>query len=269
MINAFIEIIRDNMRSFSVTLSVAWFQLQRDNKTTDLGWFWAIMKPILYVLMFYGALTLGFRNAKAIDGIYCSYFVWLTAGLVPWFYLSPQILGGASCFRRQRRLFKRTDFPIAAIPMIGVVKSLFVHSILMVLLVIFVMLSGVHPSLCWLQIPFYMLLMVVFSYFWSFTFGLLGLLSGDLISFIKAIQPAFFWLSGIFFNSRARKSHQLFFFCNPITFIVEGYRNCLCYNMWFWEEPLRFKVFLVVLLFFMLSTTILYKRLKPYIYELS
>ena len=269
MLSTFLEIIRDNIRNLPVTLSVAWFQLQREHKTTDLGWFWAIVKPILYVCMFYAAISLGFKHAKSIDGIYCSYFVWLTSGLVPWFYLSPQILGGASCFRRQRRLFKRTNFPIAAIPMIGVVKALFVHCILIVMLLVFAMLNGVRPSLCWLQLPFYMILMIIFCYFWCFTFGLLGLLSGDFISFIKSIRPAFFWLSGIFFNSRARKNHQMFFICNPITCIVEGYRNCICYNMWFWEEPLRFKALLCLLLLFMLTTVILYKRLGRYVYELS
>ena len=32
---------------------------------------------------------------------------------------------------------------------------------------------------------------------------------------------------------------------NPVTYIVNGYRNCLINKVWFWEQPKRFVYFLI------------------------
>ena len=267
MIHTFLDIVQVNIRRFPITCSYAWFQLQKENKNTDLGWFWAIAKPIFYMLMFYVAITLGFRQAKNIEGMDCPYFVWLAAGLCAWFYLQSQIMGGANSFRRYRGLYKNSSFPTETIPMIVVVKAFFIHLILLCILMVFVMFNGVRPSVYWLQLPIYMILMLCFCFLWGFVGGLLGLLSGDFLSLMRSIQPAFFWLSGIFFNSRTRV--RLFFHLNPITFIVEGYRNCFCFKQWIWEEPDRIKYFAIELLVLFVSALLLYKRLKPSLYEIA
>ena len=79
---------------------------------------------------------------------------------------------------------------------------------------------------------------------------------------LKAVNPAFFWLSGILFNSRPLEHVQIFFKLNPITYIVEGYRNAMCYHIWFWEDMESFGYFILVLAVMAIVAVWLYKKLR-------
>jgi ABC-type polysaccharide/polyol phosphate export permease len=95
---------------------------------------------------------------------------------------------------------------------------------------------------------------------------MLSLLSNDILEFIGTCKPAFFWLSGILFNSR--KSDNIFFVLNPITFLVESYRNSLCYNMWLWGSTRALAGFAAVYGLLALITVLVYKKLKYRLPEL-
>ena len=62
--------------------------------------------------------------------------------------------------------------------------------------------------------------------------SMLGAVSVDFINLVKAFMTALFWLSGIMFNMAAMdsKAVQIFFRLNPISFTVEGYRNCFIHD---------------------------------------
>ena len=76
--------------------------------------------------------------------------------------------------------------------------------------------------------------------------SMLGAISKDFINLIKAFTTALFWLSGIMFDVSSIDVWwaQLIFKLNPITYIVEGYRNCFVHNIWFWEQPKLTAVYL-------------------------
>lgn len=237
----------------------------RSNSSSDLGWIWNILKPLLYIGMFYVAINLGFRSSKDIDGIVCPYLIWLATGIYAWFYLQTAIFGGAGCFKKHKSLIYKLNYPVTVIPMIPVLSGLLTHVIMVGILFVMAVLSGVKPDIHWIQIPFYTCLAILFGYVWSLLSGLLTVLTADFQNLIKSIRPAFFWLSGIFFNSRARQGHQEMFLYNPITYIVEGYRNCVCYNMWFWENMRGLGAFLTVLLILLVASLILYRRMKKHL----
>ncbi|MBR3200985.1 MAG: ABC transporter permease [Mogibacterium sp.] len=226
---------------------------------SDLGWFWAIAKPLFYIMMFYFAISTGFRNARDIEGSVCPYFIWLASGIVPWQYISDLLVGGANCFNRYKSIIKGTKYPVSAIPTIPVISKLLIHCIMVVILMLIAVLMGVKPSIYWLQLPIYMLLTIIFVYVWVMMTGLMNVMSADILEFIKTIRTAFFWLSGILFNSRGKKS--LFFTLNPIRFIAEGYRNVFAYHVWIWEQKRLLFNYCVVMLIMTFVTFLLYKRM--------
>ena len=54
---------------------------------------------------------------------------------------------------------------------------------------------------------------------------------------------------------------RLFYF-NPVTYIVEGYRNCFARHIWFFEQWKQLLCFLFVLFVFAMIALWLYKRLR-------
>lgn len=258
-------IISDNIKCLRVTLCLAKKDIKRAYMKSDLGVFWAIAKPLFYILMFYFAISTGFRNASDIKGTVCPYFIWLAAGIVPWQYISDLLVGGSTCFNRYRSIIRGMKYPLSAIPTIPVISKLLIHCMMVVVLMLLSILLGVRPSIYWLQLPIYMILTVFFIYVWVLMTGLLNVMSPDILEFIKTIRTAFFWLSGILFNTRG-KTHPFFTF-NPIRFIAEGYRNVFAYHVWIWEEKQLFLNFCIIMTLMIIVTFLLYKRMAKRIPE--
>ena len=107
-----------------------------------------------------------------------------------------------------------------------------------------------------------MLLMYIMSFFWSICTGLISVVFRDFYNFLQVVNQAVFWLSGILFDiNRLDPSMQKVFLFNPISYIVEGYRNAVCRHIWFWEEPEKLGYFMLVLLFMAVLALIMYKKL--------
>lgn len=245
---------------------LAWMGLKKKNKGSDLGWIWSVIKPLMYIGMFYAAISMGFKSAKEIEGIVCPYSIWLATGIIAWQYLQELLLGGTTCFKKHKLLIQATDLPLTVYPVIPVLSGLYIHLIMVVILIFTAVVSGVTPSVYWLQLPLFIIIAVIFSYVWAFLTGLLNTISTDIINIIKSVKPAFFWLSGILFNSRARSS--VIFTYNPITFIIEGYRSSICFRTWFWENESATRGFCLVMLFLIVLTLGLYIKLRNRISEM-
>ena len=157
------EILSDNIRYFRRTLSLAYINQKKNYKGSALGPVWAFIKPVLYICVFYFAISIGFKSAKDIDGVITPYFIWLTTGMISWFYMRDMILGGASCFRKYRFLVTKMNYPVSTIPTIVSMSNLLIHCILMVGVLLLALAFGCAPTVYWIQLPVYMLLMFIFS----------------------------------------------------------------------------------------------------------
>ena len=49
---------------------------------------------------------------------------------------------------------------------------------------------------------------------------------------------------------------------NPVTFLVNGYRNCFINKVWFWEQPKRLIYFLIITAILLILAIATYKKLR-------
>lgn len=262
MIKGIIDIIKENIQYFPIVRRFSLLSIKKLNKGSDMGFLWLFLKPLMYVAMFYVAIAFGFRSAKDIDGSEVPYIIWLASGIFAWFFMQTYAVGNSKCFLKYKNYFKEGAMPISIIPTISIMTGLYVHAMLVGLLFILAMIAGVKPDIHWIQIPVYTFAMACFAYVWTMLTGLITALTEDFINIINSIKPAFFWLSGIFFNSRAGGKNQYLFYYNPISFPVEGYRNAIAYKIWFWEEPERIKCFLISMFILTTLAVLLYRRVR-------
>ena len=185
-----------------------------------MGFVWAFAKPVMYIVVFYFAITIGFKGSKSIDGLICPYFIWLTIGMISFFYMRDMILNGASCFRKYSDLVAIAKYPIETLPVSVSLSYLLIHAVMLGLGLVISILFGVSPSVYWLQIPFYTLLMLIMAIFWSIGTGLISVVYRDFYNFLQVVNQAIFWLSAILFDVNGlNPSIQKAFLFNPITFI--------------------------------------------------
>ena len=97
------EIIKDHASNIKQIIQLAKADLIKTYRGAALGWFWAIIKPVITIAVFYFAFSIGLRSGKPITndhGVTFAYFLWLIAGFIPWFYMSDMISQGTACVNR-------------------------------------------------------------------------------------------------------------------------------------------------------------------------
>ena len=71
------------------------------------GIFWAFVPPIVTILLYWFVFQIGFRSEPVGD---YPFVLWLTAGLVPWFYFSDAWNGGTASLLEYSYLVKKVVY---------------------------------------------------------------------------------------------------------------------------------------------------------------
>ena len=88
-------------------------------------------------------------------------------------------------------------------------------------------------------------------------------MSKDFLNFIRSITMAFLWISGIFYDvNNMGGTLKTIMLLNPITIVVNGFRNSLVYKQWFWETPLELRNYVIVTVIMMVLSVWVYKKLR-------
>lgn len=256
------QIIKDHISYKNQIFKLAKADLIKTYRGAALGWMWAIIKPAVTIFVYWFAFTIGLRAGKAVNGF--PYFLWIIAGVTPWFYISEMITGGTECIRKYSYLVTKMKFPVATIPTFINISKFAIHVMLMFIVIVIFRIFGYTPDIYLLQLPVYMLLSFVFLNFWGLFSSLLGVISKDYSNLIKSFITALFWLSGIMWNPASIKNELIrkILNLNPITFLVNGYRNCFINKVWFWEQPKRLIYFLIITAILLILAIMTYKKLR-------
>lgn len=260
MLTALKTILKDNWEWRKQIGRLAIFELLKKSRGAVLSWAWLLLRPAIFVFVFWFALYIGLRVGRDMDP---PYFLWLMSGLIPWFYMQDLLSGGSDVFHRYSYLVNKIKFPISGIPTLYGISSLIVNLGLMFILLGIYFAYGQPLDLHLLQIPLVLLLMFIFFFIYSLFTSLLSGLSKDFANLVKALITPLFWISGIIFDiSKVDiewiKTIMLF---NPISFFVNSFRDALYERTWFWEDQIALLGFGAVFIMTFLIMLLLYKRL--------
>ena len=154
-------------------------------KGAALGWAWALIRPAIQIFVFWFAFTIGLRHGKPVEGY--PFFLWLIAGMIPWFYMRDMITGGAASLRRYTYLVTKIKYPICTIPTFVSMSLFLVHMGLLTIVILIYMGFGYMPDIYYLQLPFYMLLMFLFFTTWGLFASVLSAMSRDFLNLVKSL----------------------------------------------------------------------------------
>lgn len=244
--NTLKKILTDHYTYRRQIWKLALTDLKKEYKGALLGPFWLFLKPAIRIFVYYFAFAIGLRQGAPVEGY--PKFLWLLAGLIPWFYMQSMIPGGSSSLRRYTYLITKIKYPISTIPTFVNLSEFLIHIMLVGATIVIFCAFGYMPDIYYLQLPLYMFMMFLFFNAWALFAGMLGAISRDFHNFVKSVTIAFFWLSGILYAADTIKIDWLrsLMLWNPVTIIVNGYRYCFIYKHWFWEMPVQMRNYIVV-----------------------
>lgn len=243
------NIFTDNWRWRKQINHLAIFELKKRARGAVLGWAWLIVKPVVFIVVFWFALEVGLRAGEASTDY--PYFVWLVSGLIPWFYMSDMLSTGSDVLHRYSYLVNKVKFPLSGISMLYSLSTMLINVVLFAILLIIYTAYGMPWDIYMIQIP---ILMVLMFFFWN-TFSIMASqlsgISKDFGQLMKALTQPAFWLSGILFNMSVLEpagfgwAADIMLF-NPITFFATAFREATCDKVWFWSDPVFLWSFIAV-----------------------
>lgn len=262
MIKELKHIIKDHIDYRQQILKLAKSDLIKTYRGSALGWSWAIIKPVVTIFVYWFAFTIGLRAGKDVNGY--PFFLWLIAGIVPWFYMSDMITGGTDAVRKYKFLVNKMKYPVSTIPTFVSISKYMVNIILLIIVGIIFTCFGFSPDIYYLQIPFYILLSFILFTSWGLFASMLAAISKDFANLVKSFITAIFWLSGILWNPETIANPMLkkVLMINPVTYLVSGFRNCFINKIWFWEQPKRLMYFLIITIIMIILALWAYKKLR-------
>lgn len=260
MIDTLITIFKDNWQWRKQICRLAVFELIKKSRGAVLSWAWLFIKPAMYIFVFWFALDLGLRVGSEMDP---PFFLWLVAGLIPWFFMQEMIGTGSDVLHRYPYLVNKIKFPLSGISAIYTISNLIVHLGLVVVLFVIYFAMGMPLDLYLLQVPFIIFLMALFFNIYSILASLLSALSKDFANLIKALMTPLFWLSGIIYNVSSLDIPwvQNILLFNPVTFFANAFRDAFHQKIWVWENPEALICFGIVFLVTFIVMLLVYKRL--------
>ena len=250
-----------------------WSLSKNDFKTryagSYLGIVWAFVQPVITILVYWLVFEKGFSAKPEMfkAGVEVPFVVYLTSGLVPWFFFSEAVASSTNALLEYNYLVKKVVFKISILPMIKIIAASFIHVFFVGVLLVIAFIYGYGLSLYTLQLLYYSLCLFILVLALSYTLCSVVVFFRDLSQIVSIGLQLGMWATPIMWSFSRTEGHEVLAFVfklNPVFYVVNGYRESLFEGVGFWMHPgltAYFWIFTVVL--FILGT-IVFKRLKPH-----
>lgn len=249
------EIFNNTFRIYSI----AKYEVLADIRDSRLGVFWNFANPLIQVLTYW--FVFGYIMSRGDVGD-IPYLYWMLGGMVVWFFMSPCITQGANAIHVKVNVITKMKFPVSILPATTVIKELFNHMCIMVILVLTFSVGGYYPEWKWLGLIYYLFCAVVFSTGLAMVTSVLNMLARDTRKLILACMRLLLYLTPILWTipNKVPNLLRILMNMNPIYYIVQGYRDCFFYGngvMYYRNQMICFWIITIIL--WLVGCNMLYK----------
>ena len=227
-----------------------------------LGIAWAFIQPTVTIIIFWFVFQVGFKS-QPVDNF--PFILWLVAGMFPWFYFAEALTSATNSVILNSFLVKKVVFRVSLLPIIPLFSALLIHIFFIFFMFTMFIYYGYSPEIYWIQILYYLFATSIFILGLSWITSSIVVFFKDIGQFVTMIIQFGFWLTPIFWamDSVPKQYHWLINL-NPMTYIIQGYRNSMIYHKWFWEEPKMTLYFWIVTLIIFILGGLTFKKLRPH-----
>ena len=194
-------------------------------KNSILGVMWSFLNPLLQIAVYALVFPLLMRGGGIEN-----YTVFICCGLIPWTFFSTAISRTSFTIIENGNIVKKVYFPREILP-ISVVTSEAVNFIIStIIIIVFVLGYGVGISKYIIFYPIVLLIQYFLLIGISFIVSSVTVYFRDLQHFIGiALQLLFYATPIVYSPGQIPESFQWIIQYNPMTYIINGYRN-IFYN---------------------------------------
>lgn len=229
-----------------------------------LGMVWAMVQPVITVLMYWVVFDKIFGSSGPMrEGIEVPFVLFLTAGLVPWFFFNEALTNGTMALLEYKYLVKQVVFKISILPIIKVIAASFIHVFFVGVLLVVAAGYGYYPTVYTIQLLYFSLCLFIFVLAISYSTCAIVVFFRDLSQIINIALQIGMWATPILWN--IEDLHEGFLTVlklNPLVYVVNGYRMAIYGEQWFWQDFYSTMYFWIVTVVLFGIGALIFKRLK-------
>lgn len=236
-----------------------------------LGYLWSLLKP----LFMFAILFVLFTYIIPISKGYEHYGIMLLTGIVMWNFFSETTTMGANSVVNNGDLLRKISIPRYLMVLTSSMSALINLAINSLVIIVFAVVSGVHPTLEWI------LVIPIFVELFIFSLGIAFLLAALTVKFRDITYIWEIFLQGGFYASviifpitMIPESVRDYFYINPIVQMVQDARNFILGSsagvetLWVDVDSIWLMIApFAVILFFAVLGAWYFKRRSPYFAE--
>lgn len=228
-----------------------------------MGAVWAMVQPVVTVAMYYIVFDriMGNTVSRGEEGI--PFVLFLTAGLVPWFYFSEALNNGTNALLEYNYLVKKVVFKISILPIIKIIAATFIHVFFIGILLLVAAIYGYYPTVYTVQILYYSVCLFLFVLALSYSTCSIVIFFRDLSQIINIALQIGMWATPILWDLNGLSAGWVFVLkLNPLVYIVNGYRSAIYGREWFFQDFFSTMYFWIVTVALFGMGAAIFKRLK-------
>lgn len=231
-----------------------------------LGAVWAMAQPVVTVAMYYVVFDLIMDSSAGgtlRNGGEVPFVLFLTTGLVPWFFFTEALTNGTNALLEYNYLVKKVVFKISILPIIKIIAASFIHVFFVGVMLVIAAIYGFYPTIYTIQIVYYSFCLFIFVLALCYTTCAVVVFFKDLAQIINIVLQIGMWATPILWNMNGLSDTWVFIVkLNPLVYIVNGYRNAVYGQEWFFWDFFSTMYFWIVTVVLFGIGALVFKRLK-------
>lgn len=208
-------------------------------KGSILGLLWSFVIPLLMILIYTFVFSYIFQARwGGEEGKQEDFSIFLFSGLLIYNFFAECMVTSTTLISNNVNYVKRVVFPLEILVLISILASLFHFFIGFLVLLIFTLIVNSHIYWTIIFTPLVLAPLVLLTMGISWILASLGTYIRDIGQSVGVLVTIFLFLSPIFYPvSVLPKEFRFYLFLNPLTFIIEQFRDILIFgNNPAWER---------------------------------
>ena len=194
-------------------------------KGSFLGVLWSFINPLLSVIVY--AIVFHYIMRFNID----HYLIYLIAGIIPWTFFTSAINTGMNSILFNADIIKKVYFPRLILPISSVTSCLVNFLISCIIILLFVVFSGVGISIYLVFLPIVVIIQYVLCLGIAFILSAIEIYVKDVEHIINFIISMLFYVTPILYTPDYVPSNMKFILkLNPRAYIIDAYHSVFYYK---------------------------------------
>jgi lipopolysaccharide transport system permease protein len=206
---------------------LSWSDIRVRYKQTVLGILWAILRPLLtmLILVFIFGVVAGMKNN---NGSTVPYAIIVFAGLLPWQFFTNAVTESSNSLTGNEKLITKVYFPRMIIPASSVITSFIEFFISFIVLLGLFVVYGYLPSAQIFALPLFWIMAIITSIGPGLYLTALNVKYRDFRYIIPFLIQFGLYISPVGFSSSVvPQKWQWAYSLNPMVGVIDGFRWCI------------------------------------------